>query len=139
MKRLKIFLLEDSTDRIEQFIKVFGVEHDLTICKNFDEAVETLTEYDGIFDIACLDHDLDPVHYVSSCEDDHRTGYWVTKRIITDFHLNFVETAFYVHNLNPFGRKNIYSLLRENSYEAYLAPYNTEVPGLILDVFTTKK
>lgn len=52
---MKVFLLEDSYQRVEKFKKLFQ-EHSLTHSADSQEAIEILANQ--AFDLICLDHDL---------------------------------------------------------------------------------
>lgn len=72
---MKIFILEDSEQRIDFFEKTMP-NHNLFIAKNVSEAKE-LFEKNEPFDLIMLDHDLEGPFYTNP--DDENTGYQFAK------------------------------------------------------------
>ena len=61
-KGTRIFILEDSEERINWFAAVFKPSLDFALARTSDEAVTLLTNYPP-FDMFFLDHDLGPEDY----------------------------------------------------------------------------
>jgi CheY-like chemotaxis protein len=103
---MKIFVLEDSAERIESF-KKWLAGNDVTYVEDAATAHPLLknVKYDLIF----LDHDLGNRSMVSS--DDPNTGYAVAKEII---HGVNHSTQVVVHSMNPIGAANIMGVLPNN-------------------------
>lgn len=103
---MKVFVLEDSTARIETFKKKLK-GHDVYYFDNVKQAIQAI-ELLGPFDYYFIDHDLDNKVYVDSEEEN--TGYQLAKYMAE----NGVpyETAI-VHSMNSVGAENIKNVLKD--------------------------
>jgi len=114
---MRIFILEDNSERIKWFKKVFE-NHELFITsligKAHNEAMSK--EYDIFF----LDHDLEPENITALKEG--RTGYDFVKALIADKLQK--HAIFYIHSMNPVGGSAIMNLLKDNEYEAQCLPFH---------------
>jgi len=102
---MRILILEDSTDRVEQFKRNIGQRHMLSITSSSRQAIDLLKN--NKWDLLCLDHDLGGRVFVPSGED---TGYEVATFL--EINPEFMPTNIIVHSLNPVGAKNILSVLK---------------------------
>lgn len=111
----KIFILEDSNDRIKFFKKVL-YNYDLFIYDNVKDACSFLEKNDD-FEYMFLDHDLDGKIFVSSLQDN--TGYQLAKWLANN---KKNVKKIIVHSLNIVGSKNIVELLKKY-YNVQYIPY----------------
>ena len=87
---------------------------DWHIVRNYEQFVSRILEK-GLPDMISFDHDLAEVHYLQSGSDEYteKTGYDCAKWLVEycmDHHLDLPE--FYCHSMNPVGKENIESLLK---------------------------
>lgn len=106
-KKVNIFVLEDSADRVKWFFENFS-DHNLTISNNALHAIKNL--YLDKFDIIFLDHDLGGQAFVNS--SGFNTGYTVAKQI-PETKNN--DTRVIIHSWNSAGAKNMLEELKNNS------------------------
>jgi CheY-like chemotaxis protein len=103
---MRIFILEDSKERIQTFKKFF-FNADLVIMENAKEAIEFLSK-DLEFDVIYLDHDLGVQAFVDSQNDN--TGYQVAKFLAN----KTTQAKIIIHSLNPIGVMNMQKILPES-------------------------
>jgi len=118
-KQTRIFILEDSEDRIAVFESLYGEVAELVIARNADEGISMLNG--GEFDLVFLDHDLGGEVYVDSSE--HNTGFTVAKNLLKrDQHPIVI-----IHSWNYHGARNMERALVEGGYRANVSylPFNT--------------
>ena len=78
-------------------------DYQLYIARNYDEAVNALTQQE--FDIISFDHDI----------GIGKTGYDIAKYIVEN---NIkIKEGFFVHSSNPVGKFNIIQLLTHYGYK----------------------
>lgn len=87
---------------------------DWHIVRNYEQFVSRILEK-RLPDMISFDHDLAEVHYLQpgSGEYTEKTGYDCAKWLVEycmDHHLDLPE--FYCHSMNPVGKENIESLLK---------------------------
>lgn len=104
---MRILILEDSKRRIKWFRKAFK-GHELFIFSCVKNAELFLK--DNTPDLVFLDHDLDNRMFVKSCEPN--TGYQLAMKIIE---LGKLSSEIYIHSMNPFGSRKIYSILERGN------------------------
>lgn len=103
---MKIFILEDSSVRIQKFIDNLNKQGVIFfIAKSAEEAYEILSEHKE-FDLIFLDHDLGGKVFVDSNESN--TGYQVAKFITKH---NIKSKRIIAHSLNNVGAENIKNIL----------------------------
>lgn len=100
---MKIFILEDSQNRIAAFRRKLGM-HELTIAETATDAIKILGEQH--FDVIFLDHDLGGGEMMS-CEDKN-TGSEVARWM--QGHFEYI-CHIVIHSLNPDGANNMYNML----------------------------
>ena len=115
---MKIFILEDTTERIESFKSRLS-KHDLTIfTDNATEAQEAIKNNN--YDIILLDHDLGSKHGMDSVEQD--TGYQFALIMVNN---NLQKDAtIIIHSMNPTGANHILNLLRLHDYNVQWIPFS---------------
>jgi len=113
---MKIFILEDSIERIKRF-KARFFKADLFIAESVNEAVKLFKE-NYPFDVIFLDHDLGGEEMVESVNEN--TGYQFSK-FISGYDLKGVDII--VHSLNPQGADNIIQLLKGNDIRSRRVPF----------------
>ena len=114
---MKIFILEDSDERIVMFKKYLPMcfpDVEIFIAENAIEA-RSIFQTEKHFDIAFLDHDLDGRAFVNSNEKN--TGYQVAKTMIE---LGIKSTQVIVHSMNPPGAERIVSLFLDKCKVAHI-------------------
>lgn len=116
---MKIFVLEDSLERIELFRQRLH-NHQVTYCDDVEVAKDILKK--GSFSILFLDHDLDNRIFVKSNEPN--TGYQLAKWL-KETGLTFDQ--IFIHSMNPIGVKNIEREVEGLAPEIYTIPF----PALI--------
>ena len=116
---MKIFVLEDSFERIQLFRRKLA-DHQVTYCDDVEAAKDILKE--EAFSILFLDHDLDDQIFVKSCEPN--TGYQLAKWL-KESGLTFAQ--IFIHSMNPVGAKNIEREVKGLAPEVYAIPF----PALI--------
>lgn len=87
---------------------------DWHIVRNYEQFVSRILEK-GLPDMISFDHDLAEIHYLQSGSGEYteKTGYDCAKWLVEycmDHHLDLPE--FYCHSMNPVGKENIESLLK---------------------------
>ena len=117
---MKILFLDDMKSRRDEFRKN-SIGHSVDFAVNAQECLDLLKQ--GEYDVFYLDHDLESDHYQSN-EDHHEDGRFVARQMVdmTQHHGKVVI----VHSLNPDGRQNIRSILKDH-YTVYLGPENFRV------------
>lgn len=90
-----------------------GVRNDWMIARNYQDAVNLVTEYGPPIFIS-FDHDLADEHYGMSAkelETAEKTGYsfakWFCDHVIDNNLELSPEFTYYVHSMNPVGAENI--------------------------------
>jgi len=100
---MNILILEDSTERQEQFNKNLA-GHNVTITDSSKTAIQKLSNEK--WDVLFLDHDLGGIVHVPSGEN---TGYEVAKFL--EENKQFIPNYVIVHSVNTVGAKNIIDAL----------------------------
>ena len=114
---MKIFILEDDPNRVDQFFKKLSFGHNLTVVDNVREAKAILSKTP--FDIFLLDHDLGGRVYVDSKEEN--TGYQLARWIVEQ---NISPKQIYIHSMNPTGAQNmLHELQKLKDVEVQHVPF----------------
>jgi len=108
---MKILLIEDSQERINQFKEWFPCNID--IAEDAKTAIELLKI--NTYNLFFFDHDLGGLVFVDSKEEN--TGYTVAKYIAE----NKIKGNAIIHSWNPEGAKNIQNILGRG----HLMPFGT--------------
>jgi len=114
---MKIFILEDSKERIKWFKEVFSSESNLFFADNVEEAKKILLE-NSEFDILFLDHDLDQKIFVNSNEQN--TGYQLA-RFLVENKISFMSII--IHSMNIFGSCRMFDVLKKISENVHRVPF----------------
>jgi len=96
---MKIFILEDDLNRIEQFRRKL-IRHNVSYCDDVETAKAILGK--DKYDIIFFDHDLGGEQMVDSSEAN--TGYQLAKWIRSE---NMKFDQIVIHSCNPIGAANI--------------------------------
>ncbi len=96
---MKIFILEDDLNRIEQFRRKL-INHTVSYCDNVETA-KAILEKDK-YDVIFFDHDLD--HQIMVDSDNPNTGYQLAKWV-KEKGMTFDQII--IHSCNPIGAANI--------------------------------
>ena len=105
---MKILVLEDDKNRIEQFKKKLK-DHEVVYFTDVAPAIKYIEDY-GITDVLFLDHDLDNKVFVPS--NNENTGYQLAKFLVNGgYHCNQII----IHSMNGVGAVNMYNILKENN------------------------
>lgn len=107
---MKIFILEDSLKRVEEFKKRL-IGHELVIAYNGGMGKE-LFLVEGPFDFIFLDHDLEFSHYIDP-NDPGLTGAEFCRWAVKE-HLDMLNNSgdVIIHSLNEQGRLNMCNILK---------------------------
>jgi len=118
----KIFVLEDSIERIKEFQKYLAGK-EVVYTDDVDIAIRELrkTKFDLIF----LDHDLDGKVFVDSTVE--KTGYHVITCLAGSIN---EETEVIVHSLNPTGAAN---MIKAHPFNVVHIPFNLLLQGFKYD------
>ena len=126
---MKIFILEDSLNRIETFRRKLA-GHDLVIAENAKDAIAVLGN-DQVFDIMFLDHDLGgkpPEYYGQDCDiDNPNTGSEVVRWMLAN------QQSYYpviIHSLNTVAAHDMKRKLEDIAMECYYIPFSALVSKL---------
>jgi len=105
---MKIFVLEDSMERIKWFKASCEKQgYELIHTDNVKDALIYLNK--DIFDIIFLDHDLDNKVYVESANDN--TGWQVARQL----HNTINKTSpVVIHSMNYIGANNMFNTIKDN-------------------------
>lgn len=113
---MRIFILEDSVDRIKEFKKNL-IGNEVFVTDKVKEGIDILQTM-GPFDYAFLDHDLDGLVYQ---ESKNGTGYqlaeWISKNV------DKAPVTIIVHSLNPAGAHNMCKVLEASNIHANYIPF----------------
>ena len=107
---MKIFILEDSVERIAFFYRLSDIGHNVTICNNVKDGIKILQNIK--FDYLLLDHDLGGLAYVDSRDDN--TGYALCQCIYNT--MNCLSNII-IHSWNEVGANNMKYILETNSHK----------------------
>ena len=100
---MKVFVLEDNWNRIEQFQGLFAsMDFDHVYATNVVDAQSMYIQEDA--DYVFLDHDLGGQVYVDS--DEENTGYQFVKWIVAN-DPKITERKFVVHSFNAIGSERM--------------------------------
>lgn len=122
MVTIKILILEDNFERIEQFkerIFEFKDKNNIQVLTTITDSAKDCiillknNEYNLVF----LDHDLGGEVYVDT--DNKNTGSEVARFLAekNSYYLNMhKKTKFIIHSFNPSGVKNMLNLIKNSSY-----------------------
>jgi hypothetical protein len=118
----KIFVLEDSIERIKEFQKYLAGK-EVVYTDDVDIAIRELrkTKFDLIF----LDHDLDGKVFVDSTVE--KTGYHVITCLAGSIN---EETEVIVHSLNPTGAAN---MIKAHPFNVVHIPFHLLLQGFKYD------
>ena len=123
-----IFILEDTTERIEEFKNIFKNHLDnVYIATNYEEALSLLSSIP--FDILFLDHDLGGNQIVTKdnwekfLETEEKSGSDVARWLIENI---TNSPLIVVHSYNPYGAKNMLDILTKAGFQVILAPFYTK-------------
>ena len=116
-KTKRLLFLDDIRYPIEayHYTKQFiFLRNDWHIVRNYEQFVNRILEK-GLPEMISFDHDLADEYYLKqdSREFVEKTGYDCAKWLVEycmDYYLDLPE--FYCHSMNPVGKKNILSLLK---------------------------
>ena len=114
---MKIFILEDSNERIKQFKKRFFKE-ELYIERDVKAAIK-LFKGNYPFDVIFLDHDLGGEEMVDS--NDNNTGYQFVKWMVENYKVD--GTDIIVHSLNPQGADRMIFEMKEHGVRSRKIPF----------------
>ena len=114
---MKIFILEDSKERIKWFKDVFSSENSLFFADNVIDAKRILTEESNFYALF-LDHDLDNRIFVDSNEEN--TGYQLA-RFLVENKISFMSII--IHSMNIFGSHRMFDVLKKISENVYRVPF----------------
>lgn len=103
---MRILVLEDSPERIGEFVNMFG-DHSLVIVNTAADAISFLST--SKFDVVFLDHDLGGKVYVDSEEEN--TGYQVAKMLPVSLNRH---TPVIIHSWNGAGAKRMLNALKDH-------------------------
>lgn len=107
----KVFILEDSPQRIEAFRKLYA-GHEVTVTTTAQEAIDVLGR--GLdYDLITLDHDLGGQVYCRS--DLENSGYRVAK-FLSD---KETKGAVVIHSWNSIGAGKMLGLLPDAQYSPF--------------------
>ncbi|MGH1519994.1 cyclic-phosphate processing receiver domain-containing protein [Chryseobacterium sp. JK1] len=89
------------------------LRNDWHIVRNFEQFVNRILKK-GLPEMISFDHDLADEHYIkASNEYVEKTGYDCAKWLVEYCMENYLDLPkFYCHSMNPVGKKNIESLLK---------------------------
>lgn len=87
---------------------------DWYIVRSYEQFVDRILEK-GLPEMISFDHDLAEIHYLKPDSDEYieKTGYDCAKWLVEycmDYYLDLPK--FYCHSMNPVGKENIESLLK---------------------------
>jgi len=102
---MKILVLEDDQNRIEEFKKSFRSEHRVIYTDDAEMAINHLKE--NTFDILFLDHDLGGCVYVDT--NEYQTGSTVAKWLSEN--KDRMPPRVILHTLNSYGATNMKSYI----------------------------
>jgi hypothetical protein len=113
---MKIFILEDSQERIK-FFKDKLMKHELFIFEHVHEA-EIFIQNNEV-DMMFLDHDLEGFHHIPS--ELPISGYEFVKFIVEK---GLAKNAtIIIHSMDVPGSANMYHLLNNNGYKSTRIPF----------------
>lgn len=113
---MKILFLDDMKQRRVAFRQA-SIGYDVHFAVDAAEAIRLLQEH--VFDVVFLDHDLAPEQYIpNTVIVEHPNGSAVARFIVSQ---EKRPRAVFVHSLNPAGRANIFSILKDHC-DCYLGP-----------------
>lgn len=90
------------------------LRNDWHIVRNYEQFVNRILEK-GLPEMISFDHDLADVHYLKQDSQEYveKTGYDCAKWLIEYCMDNYLDLPkFYSHSMNPVGKENILSLLK---------------------------
>lgn len=123
---LRVFLLDDDTQRHEWFAEQFGGDHiDIAVAPAEAIGFLSVNSYDVIF----LDHDLLPEHYHAEGRDDERTGYAVA-RWLAENSSRQPNATVVVHTRNADGAMRMVEELRSAGRPADYVPFPVLAPKI---------
>lgn len=114
----KIFVLEDSIERIKSFRR-FLFNKEVVYTDDVDIAIRELTKTK--FDLIFLDHDLDGKVFVDSTVE--KTGYHVISCLRNSIN---EETMVIIHSVNPSGAAN---MVRAHPFNVVHIPFHLLLKG----------
>lgn len=119
---MKIFVLEDSLERIELF-RIALSDHQVTYCDDVKMSKYLLLK--DKFDIIFFDHDLGGKQYVDSKEEN--TGYQLAK-FCKEKNIHFDQIC--IHSHNPQGSINIENEVENLSPDVKRIPFGSLIDRL---------
>lgn len=110
--------LDDMKKRRDAF-RSNSIGHVVDFAITAQQAIDLMVKNE--YDLFFLDHDLESEHYQSN-EDHHEDGRFVARKMVETKRLTKHHgKPVIVHSLNPSGRQNIKSILK-NHFTVYLGP-----------------
>ncbi len=134
---MKIFILEDSQERIDAFehvLKVFdGGPHEVTVARWKSEACAKFTPP---YDLLLLDHDLGGEQMVDTEEDNTGSGFC---RFIQEWEASDLgQPMVVIHSYNPEGASRMGAILRESGFtRVYKEPFGRAILSFLASITTT--
>jgi len=113
----RLLFLDDIRYPIEayHYIKqAIYLRKDWHIVRNYEQFINRILEY-GLPEMISFDHDLADKHYLESDSEEfiEKTGYDCAKWLVEHCMDNDLDLPeFYCHSMNPVGKENIESLLK---------------------------
>lgn len=123
---MRIFILEDSDERIKFFKKQLLGEN-LFIAKTVEKGKIELSKHEH-WDMIFLDHDLDGAIFIDSNKPN--TGYQLAKYIKK----NNTYSNIILHTMNPNGSKNMKAILKN----AKIIPFSILLEGINENIYSRR-
>lgn len=119
MDKPKVFILEDSEDRMVEFRKRFKDKALITHSDKVEEAKKLFSE-EEFWDLILLDHDLGGEAYVNSNHPNTGAAFcrWLAKKNEVKYPSQIV-----IHSANQIGAKEMAKTLREAQMVCSYHPY----------------
>lgn len=112
---MRIFILEDNKERIEQFMQ--NLEgHDVTISKDPKEAIDIIKNQEP-FDYICLDHDMGNVFEQPGEGTGYELAAWLAK------HPEKKPRKLLIHSMNNVGAAAMMRVLGDAGIRATYIPF----------------
>lgn len=116
-KRKKVFILEDSQDRVKEFKKrLEGC--DVFITDNVKEAKKNFKENE--WDLIFLDHDLGGEAFVDISDPNTGSAFasWLTTQLEPG-----TSTPIFIHSANNPGARNMSNILKHKRINSHRTPF----------------
>lgn len=123
---MKIFILEDSMERVRIFNATLGPKHDIVQVDTASKAIEWLQKQE--FDVIFLDHDLGgqpPMYYGIDCDiSNANTGSEVVRWMLSSVEFEFPELII-IHSVNVPAAKDMQQKLNDaQECAVHYIPFN---------------